>query len=250
MNLSSEEEFLAKKFEGYKNKAISSYKMTLTKFLSLREQEILTYIVGKNNEIFLKFSNISGYDEYKRAIISPFLVEDDFDIDIIKVSYNKKFGELNHRQILGTIMSLQIERNMIGDILINKDKEIYIISSSEMSKFIIDNVFKVNNSEVILTKTDKVIGDFSPDYIIRKYFLASLRIDLVASEGFGLSRNKVQEMIKAGLLKLNTKEEKNVSKQLEASDMISLKGYGRIKLLNIGGLSKSGKICVEIGKLK
>lgn len=250
MNLSSEEEFLAKKFEGYKNKAINSYKMTITKFLNLREQEILTYIIGQNSGVFLKFSNISGFDEYKRAIISPFEVDDDFDIDIIKLDYNKKFSELNHRQILGTIMSLQIERNMIGDILINENKDIYIISSKEMSDFIIQNVFKINNSEVFLSKTDKVIGSFSPNYVIKKYFLASLRIDLVTSEGFGVSRNKVQEMIKAGLLKLNSKEEKNVSRQIELNDVISLKGHGRIKLLSVGGLSKSGKICVEIGKLK
>ncbi len=248
MNLNEEEEFIAKRFEGYKNKALSSMKMTLTKFLNLREQEILSYVIGKNNGIYLYFSNVSGNDEYKRALISPFEIDEDFDIDIINVLYNKKYGEINHRQVLGTIMSLQIERNMIGDILINKEKDIYIVCAKQMSDFVCQNVFQINKTEVKLQIVDKISGDFSSELEIKKHFLASLRIDLVTSEGFGVSRNKVQEMIKAGLLKINSKEEKNVSKQILLNDVISLKGYGRIKLVSIGGLSKSGKIFVEIGK--
>lgn len=250
MNFTDDELISVKKFEGYKQKAIQSYKMTLTKFLNLREQEMLKFVIGHNEDVCLYFSNVSEYDEYKRAIISPFELEPDFNIEVVHVEYNKKFISLDHRHVLGTIMCLQIERNMLGDILVSKDKDIYFVIAKELANFVIDNIYQINNAEVKLSIVNKPIGDFRPEYKINKYFVNSLRLDLVTSQGFNISRNVCQDLIKEGNLKLNSKVEQNLCKNIELNDVISLKGYGRIKILNIGGLSKRDKICIEIGKLK
>lgn len=245
-----EEENIVKKFEGFKNNSLKNNRVILTKFLNLREQELLEYIIGKNSGLYLYFSNISGFDEYKRAIISPFELECDFKIKLLKLNYSNKFNDLNHRHILGTIMGLQIERNMIGDILVSHEGNIYIISSEEMADFIKNNLISIDHLVVTLSEETKLEGNFSPRYDVKKHFVNSLRVDLIISEGFNISRNSSLEEIKAGNLKINQRKELNPVKNVSEGDIISLKGYGRMKVISVGGTSKSGKIIVELGKLK
>lgn len=250
MFYTKDEEILVKKFNSYKEMCIRGYKTTLTKFLNLREQELLKYVIGNNDSIYLYFSNISGQDESKRALISPFEIEPDFNISILKFEYDKRFIKLEHRHILGTIMSLQIERNMIGDILINKDNDVYLIVSKEMEKFIKNNLESIDHTPINYLNVDNIQGDFEADYKIKKIFAQSLRVDLIIAEAFNLSRAKSQELIRDSALKINQGQELNPIKNIKESDLISLRGYGRVKVLSIGGLSKSGKILVELGLLK
>lgn len=250
MFYTKDEEILVKKFNSYKEMCIRGYKTTLTKFLNLREQELLKYVIGNNDSIYLYFSNISGSDESKRALISPFEIEADFNISILKLEYDKRFIKLEHRHILGTIMSLQIERNMIGDILINKDNDVYLIVSKEMEEFIKNNLESIDHTPINYLNVDTIQGDFEADYKIKKIFAQSLRVDLIIAESFNLSRAKSQELIKDSALKINQGQELNPIKNIKESDLISLRGYGRVKVLSIGGLSKSGKILVELGLLK
>ncbi len=250
MFYTQDEEKIVKKFNSYKEGALRGYKTTLTKFLNLREQELLKYVIGNNDSIYLYFSNLSGSDEAKRALISPFEIEPEFNISILKLEYDKRFVKLEHRHILGTIMGLQIERNMIGDILINKDNDVYLIVSCEMEQFIKDNLISIDHTPIIFSNVDKLEGDFSPEYKVKKVFAQSLRVDLIIAEAFNLSRAKAQELIREEALKINQGVELNPIKNIKESDLISLRGYGRVKIITIGGLSKSGKILVEMGLLK
>ena len=250
MFYTNEEEKIVKKFNSYKEMCIRGYKTTLTKFLNLREQELLKYVIGNNDSISLYFSDISYSDEAKRALISPFEIIPDFNISILKLEYDKRFIKLEHRHILGSIMSLQIERNMIGDILINKDNDVYLVVSKEMEDFIKDNLTSINHTPINYINVEEVEGDFTPDYKVKKVFAQSLRVDLIIAESFNLSRAKAQELIRDSALKINQGVELNPIKNIKESDLISLRGYGRVKVLQIGGLSKSGKILVELGLLK
>jgi RNA-binding protein YlmH len=248
MFYSEDEEKLVKKFTSYKEACIRGYKTTLTKFLNLREQKLLEFVIGKSSDVYLYFSNVSGIDEAKRALISPFEIEPEFKIEILKLEYNKKFIQLDHRHLLGNILGLQIERNMIGDILINKDNDIYLVVSLEMADFIKTNLTAIDHTPINFVNVSKVEGDFSPNLKITKHFVSSLRVDLIASEGFNISRSESQELIINSCLKINQRVELNPVKNIKEFDIISLKGKGRIKIVSIGGTSKSGKILIEIGK--
>ena len=249
MFYSQEEESLVKKFEGYKNLALKNMRITLTKFLNEREAELLEFVIGKHSDVFLYFSHISDNDEYRRAVISPFEIEPDFKIKLLKLKYNQKYTKLDHRHLLGNIMGLQIERNMIGDILISKEGNVYIVSSEEMAEFIISNLTVIDHQPIELSYSYELVGDFTPNYDIKKYYVNSLRVDLIISERFNISRSQSLESIKAGNLKINQRKELRPVCNVKEGDMISLKGKGRMKVISIGGTSKSGKIIVELAKL-
>jgi len=239
------EEILVHKINSLKNDVLNNNKIILTKFLNLREQELYSFILGKSVNLY--FSNISGNDEAKRALISSFEIKPDFKISILKLNYNKRYLDINHRIILGNIMSLQIERNMIGDILIS-DKNTYVIVSSEIKDVIINEIKTINHVPVEFEEVDEIEGDFLPKYKEKKLFVQSLRIDLIISNFYNISRTQAQELIDKKDVKINQRVIASHITDVKENDVISVSHHGRIKILNIGQNSRSGKIIVEIGE--
>ncbi|HHV60411.1 MAG TPA: hypothetical protein GXX49_09045 [Clostridiaceae bacterium] len=78
--------------------------------------------------------------------------------------------------------------------------------------------------------------------------VASLRLDSVASLGFGISRSKITEFIKSERVSLNQKFTDNISKKVNEGDEISINGKGRVVLEKVGGLTKKGRISIELKK--
>jgi RNA-binding protein YlmH len=84
---------------------------------------------------------------------------------------------------------------------------------------------------------------------IKKYSVSSLRIDLIISERFNISRVVSQELIKNGNVKINARVILNPVFSIKDNDMISVKTKGKMKVIEIGSTTKSGKIMVTLGKL-
>lgn len=242
-----DEETFVKKVFSVKDDALKNDKITLFRFLNTREVELVKYICG--NDVYLYFSNFTNEDEYKRTLISPFEINPDFKIEILKLDYNKKYIKPNHRMILGALMSLGVNRDTIGDIYITTDDDVYIISTKEISLYLISEFKVLSHQSVSLNKVNQIDGEIKRNYDIMSTFVASLRLDLILAERYKLSRKNAQEIIKTGDCKVNQKVILNTSHILKEGDIISIKGYGRMKLLEIGGLSKSNNIYVKLAKM-
>ena len=243
-----EEEPFVKRITSIKEELLKTDKVVLLKFLNTREQELVKFVIGKS--LYLYFSSITEYDEHKRCVISSFEIEPDFKISILKINYNKKYLSLNHRVVLGNIMALQIERNMIGDILIDENKDCYITCAKEIKDVILSDLRRINHTEIELSELDDLNIDYLPNLEIKKHFVSSLRLDLILSSGFSISRREALDMIEHKKCKLNQRVMLRGIVDVKENDIISLEHYGRIKVVSIKGLSKSGKIMVEIGEFK
>lgn len=75
-----------------------------------------------------------------------------------------------------------------------------------------------------------------------------MKLDAIIAGAYNISRNISQELIKNGCVKVNQTEILNTSHELKIDNLISVRGKGRFKLLNILGTSKSSRIVLEIGK--
>ncbi|MGP1367230.1 MAG: S4 domain-containing protein, partial [Schwartzia sp. (in: firmicutes)] len=71
--------------------------------------------------------------------------------------------------------------------------------------------------------------------------VASLRVDAVAAAGFGMSRSRAAADIDADKLKLNWQSVKNAAQSLKAGDVLSMRGRGRVEVVEIGGQTKKGR---------
>jgi len=220
--------------------------VTLLNFLDDAEVGVLNNIIKKHPTINLFESGKIIDADRKRYIISPYDEIPDFKIVTFEIIYNKKYYELNHRSILGSLMSLGIKRECIGDIVIDNDR-CFFAATKEISEFLKLEFRSVGRAQIELKEYDDEIKNIIK-YDIKTYFLQSLRLDSVISEGFNISRNESKEMIIEGLAYINYLLCQNPSQNIKENDIISLRHKGKIKLIKIGNKSKSGRTAVDIGR--
>ena len=152
---------------------------------------------------------------------------------------------LGHRDILGALMALGIERDTIGDII---ESPLTVICLPELSGYIDENFTKVGRAQVKLSKVDlSELAPREPSFTEKEDTVASLRLDAVLGAAFGLSRSKAAELIATGRVSLDHEPCIQPAKELREGALISVRGLGRAQLLECGGVSKKGRIFVRIG---
>lgn len=222
----------------------------LSKFLDSAELSEIKKL--KNNEVTTYY--YGGYEDAERvrAIIvdkkseSPTL--DEFSIVALKLVLDAPNAIINHRHVLGTLMSLGIKRETIGDIIINNESknEIIIFISQEMENFIKSNLTKINNNYVTISSLElnKIVINNSEE--IKLINVASLRLDAIIARTLNLSRNKAVEMIEKKLVQINHLETDNPSYILKENDLISIRHFGRIKMLEVVHTTKKDRLIIKI----
>lgn len=172
----------------------------------------------------------------------------DFPIHIIKIRRkSKKFGQtdLSHRDYLGSILGLGIDRSKLGDILITEDAAV-CFAAEEIAPYICTMLEQVSKTAVIAEETTDTDAIPLRRTERRRITAASLRLDAVAGEVFHLARGKVQNLIGAEKAAVNWNIVTNVSCLLREGDMVSLRGYGRFRVGAIGGKTKKDRMGLEI----
>lgn len=230
------------------NSMITKYlsnKVVLTSFLDPHEALMLERECKKNKIELLSHGGIIN-SERKRYLMTPFNDKVNFKINVYKIDYNKKFYELNHRSVLGSLMGLGIKRECIGDIVI-KNKDIYFASTQEISNFLENEFNYVGNTPIKIILNNDIIEN-EINYDISLHFLSSLRLDAILAQALNISRSAALEKVNLGLVMLNHELIYNNSHLLKAGDELSIRHSGHYKIMSIGDISKSGRIKVQIGK--
>lgn len=192
-----------------------------------------------------------GYEDAERcvaAFLPDYMSPDDVEwpISIIKVATTDKKC-YNHRDYLGSLMSLGIKRQVIGDIIVEKEIA-FVFCLESIEEFILNNLTHVAGA---VCKTEKVT-DFSqlPE---RKFeniggTVASERLDCVVALAIKSSRTKAAEFISSGLVMVNYKEACKTTYIMKDGDRFSIRGKGKFIYDGSGGNTKKGRIVIKIRK--
>ncbi len=229
-------------------KAETTCRYTFTKFLSLDELNVL-----EQNKKALGFYALFGGTENSERVIArfgnpdDFGYEQDFPISIIEAKPKlKKFADtLSHRDFLGAIMNLGIERNNIGDIIV-KDNVAYIFVIDKMAVYILKNLTKVKHTVIEATIKYNIPDGELFKTESRAFPIASLRLDCVLASVYNLSRSQAVELFKEKKVFVNGKLIENISHVIKEKDVISLRGFGRFIYACEGGTSKKGKTYINV----
>ncbi|WP_296141402.1 RNA-binding protein [uncultured Anaerococcus sp.] len=225
----------------YKN--IEEYSFFLDPF----EQEVIESIANKN-KIDIKF--VGGNDLAERKIfIANFFYEPIDESNYINVLKFNHDG-LSHPDVLGSLMSLNLERESIGDIVIDENACEFAILKDE-ANFVKYNLTKIKNQSInVEVKNNNELEIKLDDYINYNGFVSSLRLDNIISEFTNTSRSKAKDLIKAKLVKVNYEIIDDPSKLLKENSMISVRREGRFIFDEITGSSKKGNSHITYRKLK
>jgi RNA-binding protein YlmH len=227
------------------------YAPKVTDFLDPREQHILITILGAEVK-YLLFGG-SPNAERKRALLMPeYMSEEDADIRIslFEIIYPQKFVTIEHRQVLGTLMSLGLVRGKFGDILIQEGR-IQFFAAEEISGYLQNNLESIGRAGVKIKElpleeavvTEEVCSESA-------ITVSSLRLDTIISGIHHLSRQKSQTLIDSGLVKVNWALKENTSFECAEGDLISVRGHGRVRIMSIEGKTKKDKWRILVGKQK
>lgn len=233
---------------------VSSYhEHRLTDFLDPRQLAIVNNIAAHYD---VQLLNHGGYEqaERTRVLIAPEyanLSAASFDIELLEIELvSKQSRELDHADYLGTLLGLGIKRDRIGDIHVHaQEHTAHVFVVAGMASFVLGNLNKVSRYTAVISSL--ALNKFKP--VSQKLeeltlSVASMRLDGIVSDVYRLSRAKVLDPIRAGRCKVNWKVEQNPAKLITQSDVISMQGLGRFKVLAIEGQNKKGRTRVVIGK--
>lgn len=191
-----------------------------------------------------------GYDMSERKIFGVFPEWEEpcaeaFPICVLRIDV-PKFRPLTHRDYLGTIMSLGIDRSKTGDILTD-DGGAYAIVESDIAEYIRNNLTKIANAGV---KTKIIpVSEFTPPPPKTKEKMcvaASPRLDAVIAAAYSISRSTAEKLVKEEHVKINHRPAKGRADQLEVGDLISVRGYGRFILKDTGRNTQKGRLHITV----
>lgn len=241
----NDNELVIKRFCELSTRAYERGYTTYTNFLNADEIGILYSSKAK-----LKTNYVlnGGYDNAERCVACFCDKGEDFPpIICIKIEpLQQKFADrLSHRDFLGSLMNLGIEREMLGDILI-KDNTGYVFCLDKISDYIISELDKIKHTSVQCSKCD-VVPDFIntlPDE--EEYIVSSIRVDTVASAVFKISRNAISQMINQGNVYINSRPIYKDAILLKNGDTVTVRGKGKFIFSRIINETKKHKIVAGI----
>ena len=173
----------------------------------------------------------------------------DFPIISLKIRpLQKKFAEdLSHRDYLGALLNLGVDRSKIGDILVG-EKEAIFFCEEGIAPFLQQELTRVRHTPVL-------VEEAAPDEIqvtehteVVRGTVSTVRLDSVMSVALKASRSSLVSLIEEGKVFVNGRLVTSNGCQLKENDLISVRGNGRFRLLTLGGQTKKGRCVIEIEK--
>ncbi|MEF9941030.1 MAG: YlmH/Sll1252 family protein [Lachnospiraceae bacterium] len=225
--------------------------VTYSDFLNLNELNILQ--ITPKNMLFSQYETFGGYDLSERQMVAflPDALYYDFiyPITVLKISpLQKKFTDkLSHRDYLGAIMNLGIERNKVGDILLLENTAFLFVQET-LSKYIMENLTRIKNTTIQVAIENENKFSYQPNYEEIKGTIASTRLDSLLSLAYGSSRSKLVTLIETGKVYVNGKLITTNSYQIKDHEIVSVRGIGRFSYNGIISETKKGRFYVSIYK--
>ncbi|AYX89589.1 RNA-binding protein [Staphylococcus cohnii] len=223
-------------------RANEQFAPVLTSFLDPRGQYILNVVVGSFQDLEVTFYG-GPFAERQRAIIAPDYFQpevEDFEIILFEIDYPQKFVTLQHQHVLGTIMSLGIERDQLGDIVV--DESIQFTLTKQLESYIMLELNKIKGAAVKLNAISiKDMIQSKENWHSFETTVSGLRLDVVLKEMIRKSRSISKQLIEKKRVKVNHTIIDSADFQLDKGDLLSIQGYGRAMIVDIGGKTKKDK---------
>ena len=228
--------------------AEKDYSSQITEFLTPDLVFVLSEIVRLYTELVVVEMGVFKNAERKKLHFSygyDSLDEND-QIGLLEIIYNQKFSTLTHRDALGALMSLGIKRNKLGDINVFEGGFQIAVDCSLIDYFM-NEMDKIGRAGVLVKRSP--LSEAKIIQIDKKQIsgtVKSIRLDSLVALCFSISRNDAQELIRAERVKVNYSTNDHVDYVPNINDLISVRGFGRFYVDEIGGYTKKDRLRVHL----
>ena len=250
----TKDDLIKARIEDHITQCRDGFYVTSTGFLDSHEQSVAGSIARHAPGV--RTLMYGGYGDAERRMLvcipseMPLSDEDAAEglIEVLRVSKPAGSRALTHRDYLGSILALGIERRLIGDILVRDDgADIFVVP--EISAYLLREYTQAGRCP-LRTETvppeDALIPPQRTEMISDT--VSSVRLDSIVSAAFRISRGKAAEAVRAGLVSVDHAECLKPDARVDTGSSIVLKGRGKAVLEEVGGESRKGRTRVKIKK--
>ncbi len=216
------------------DQAIRTWEIVLTDFLSPPELTEIDQAFSRLTEVQLVAWG--GYPQAERqrmAIARAEVPLDQSQVAVagLEIAGNFLFDTATHRDFLGAMLGTGIVRDKTGDIIVLGERGAQVIVVPELVEFLEMNLQQVRSVPVKTQPIDlSELKIREPKKKELTTVEASLRLDAIASAGFGMSRSKMADLIDGGDVRVNWKEATQASTPVRTGDLIAIRGKGRLEV--------------------
>lgn len=194
---------------------------------------------------YFKKNEFNVFRPYKDAEKVIFYKEKKPSVVLFKIITKEAF---RHQDILGSIFSLNIDKCVFGDIIIDNDNYYFYLLESMKNYFLI-NFNKIKNSDIKLEEIDiDILKDYERKYKELELIVKSPRIDIVVANLSNTSRSKVKEKFKNKEIILNYNLLTNPSYILKDNDVFSIRHFGKYKFIETINVTKKNNYVIKLYK--
>lgn len=202
------------------------------------------YNAAQRKQIFLLPEYICDMIDAENTELIYGALQEDFEAAICALKIKGSgFRNHTHRDYLGSILALGIERSCLGDICIEDEHSAIVFCTRDVSDFLLMELSSVGNDGVKVSRVDVDINMPSTQkYQPFSDTIASERLDCAVASLFNLSRERAQTLIRSGAVDYNYKCTEKIDMRVSAGDVISARGYGKYIIRDISTQTKKGRI--------
>ena len=226
-----------------------------TDFLDIREQSVY---LSMKNELSARSFLYGGHEDADRrmAIFLPSYMDPEYPeaasescLGLIEAKpLSERFSdELSHRDFLGAIMNLGVERSKIGDILTDGTRA-FIFVCADIAPFLCEELRRVKHTSIYCERASLSACDIRPRFEELRVNVASERAYAVLAAVFKLSRETASALIEAGNVFSDGREISKPSAELREGSRISVRGYGKFRYEGTENVTRKGRLYVIVKK--
>jgi RNA-binding protein YlmH len=249
--LTEEEALFLRRLRDLADICAAKYIPRFTAFLTERQQHIAAeYIRQAGVENALLYG---GYAQAVRKQCGFFPHSDDPELDsfplaALTIRYPAE-KELSHRDFLGSLMAMGIKRESVGDLLPGGGRCILFLSESVLP-VVSGELVKVGSTGVSITE-GFIATDLPPqEFLPIRGTVGSARLDSLVKLLTGLAREKSAGLIRAGIVRRNDAPALSVSEAFAPGDTVTIRGYGKYIIDDIGSPTRKGRLPVNARQYK
>ena len=250
---------LEKRFTELSRNAYQRDIITYSDFLNLNEKNILHTL--PKDRLYTRFMSFGGYDTAERQM-AAFIPDAlylrwgkkepeniDYPFRALRISpLNKKFaGELSHRDYLGAVLNLGIERSRTGDILIDGESALIFVHR-DIANVVSGELTRVRHTSVRADELPLSKISYTPSYEEIRGTVASVRLDSLLALAFSSSRTRLTGLIEGAKVYVNGRLVTSNGYQPAEGDVISVRGMGKFRFESSGSRTRKNRIMVVIFK--
>ena len=199
------------------------------------------------------FRMAGGHEAAERRILAvgdeEISGEPDLPIRVVEIrAKSEKYAEeLTHRDYLGAILGLGIERSLTGDILI-RDHRAWVFCLASAAELLTDSLTQVRRTAVTAEIASSDLPELAPRFEPIRLNIASERLDAVCAAFAGLSRGQAEKLFSAEKVFVNGRIIADKSTRLKAGDILSVRGFGKAVYDGIEHETRKNRIWIMLRK--